>query len=113
MNEASIRQQNVYTQVCCIKHIISIYGGHTSNGGRQTGCREGVVSVKAMALVIWQQHSQIRIAVGTVSSLHSPPLELLTLLCQCLFLGMRAAFLRMLWNWLPDTVIPVDTLPRS
>ena len=49
MNEASIHQQIVYTQACCIKHIICIYGVHASNGSRQTSCRESVISAKAVA----------------------------------------------------------------
>ena len=49
MNEASIHLQIVYTEACCIKHIICMYGEHKSNGSRQTSCRESVVSVKAMA----------------------------------------------------------------
>jgi hypothetical protein len=49
MNEASTHQQIVYTQACCIKRIIYIYGVHASSGSLQTGRRESVISAKAVA----------------------------------------------------------------
>ena len=46
-----------------------------------------------------------------MTSLHSPPLELLILLYQRFF-GMRRVALRSLLKSLDSTVIPVDILPR-
>jgi hypothetical protein len=104
MNEASIHSTNcLHTSMLYkhVKHIIYIYGVHASSGSRQTSCREScresVTSAKAVAGE-FNGACGIRLTVGTVSSLHSPPLELLILLDQRRFLGVRATTFRVLWN---------------